>query len=98
MKQRAIMEKFYLEDGTAVPFTPGQTVLEALLDNQHKIDSICGGMGSCGTCHVFVLSGEELLPERNEIENMRAQDLNFVSSERQACQLIAIPNIKIRIP
>ncbi len=98
MKQRSKTLKFYLSDGTEVLFTSGQTILEALLENNIEINSVCGAMGTCGTCRVFIERGQELFPERNELELERAKDLNFVANERQSCQITAIPEITIRIP
>ncbi len=98
MKRCDKIYKFSLIDGTEVPFKPGQTALEALIENDISIGNVCGAMGTCGTCRVFIENGLELLPERNEIENERAHDLNFAKNERQSCQIGAIEQLIIRIP
>lgn len=48
---------------------PGQSLMEALRDNDLPVLASCGGTASCATCHVFV--GEEVfdtLGERSEDE------------------------------
>ncbi len=73
-------------------------VLDLLLENNVDIDHSCGGMGSCGTCRVLVHSRIEDLPPRNEIEQERADDLNFGPQERLACQLCPFHGLKIKTP
>lgn len=70
-----------------IPFSKESSTLELLLKNDIKIDHSCGGMGSCGTCRVFVKSSLNDLPKRNEIEQERADDLCFEDDERLTCQL-----------
>lgn len=86
-----------LNEDLDIPFKDESTVLELLLNNNIDIDHSCGGMGSCGTCRIIV-SSEMPLPERNEIEAERADDLGFKKEERLACQLCPIQNLKIKIP
>lgn len=75
-----------------------KTLLELLLKNKVDIGHSCEGMGTCGTCHVFVLSPLAALPERNVVESERAADLKFAPNERLACQLPPLDNLIIRIP
>lgn len=75
-----------------------KTLLELLLKNKVDIGHSCDGMGTCGTCHVFVLSDHTALPERNPVELERATDLKFASNERLACQLPPVDGLIIRIP
>lgn len=67
----------------------GDTILEAILDAGLELNHSCGGMGTCGTCRIFVLQGLELLSERNIPESEIAQDRNFLHEERLACQNFA---------
>lgn len=76
-----------LNNGLDIPFSKESSTLELLLKNDIKIDHSCGGMGSCGTCRVFVRSNLNDLPKRNEIEQERADDLCFEDDERLTCQL-----------
>lgn len=74
------------------------TLLELLLQNKIEIFHSCGGMGSCGTCRVYVESPMEELPKRNEIENEMAESRGFSDNERLSCQLKPYPNLCVRIP
>jgi 2Fe-2S ferredoxin len=87
-----------LNEDLDLPFKEESSLLELLLKNDIDIDHSCGGMGSCGTCRIIVQSDLETLPERNEIEQERANDLNFENNERLACQLCPQNNLKIKIP
>lgn len=87
-----------LNEDLEISFDKESSVLELLLENQIDIDHSCGGMGSCGTCKIIVKSDLNTLPERNEIELERATDLNFVPTERLACQLCPKNGLKILIP
>ena len=80
-----------------ISFSLDQTILDALVASEIEIDHSCGGMGSCGTCHVFI-ENEELMQSRNEIESEMANDRKFKSNERLACQNIAKYGLKVRIP
>lgn len=81
-----------------IPFKDEDSVLELLLKKDINIDHSCGGMGSCGTCHIFVKSDLTALPPRNEVEQERADDLSFNDDERLACQLCPFHGLAIQIP
>jgi len=77
------------------------TVLEAALKNKIELNHSCGGMGTCGTCRVRILSSLESLgplEPRNEIEIEMANDRGFAENERLACQLAIVNGLKFRIP
>lgn len=62
-------------------------LLEILVENSVEISHSCGGMGSCGTCRVFITSRVGELPQRTEVENEIANDRGFTSHERLSCQV-----------
>ena len=48
---------------------PGQTMMEALRDNDLPVLASCGGTASCATCHVFLEQAVfDTLEERSEDE------------------------------
>lgn len=99
MKQREETRFFVLlPEQKQIAFQQGMTVLEALIEAEVEIDHVCGGMGSCGTCHIFVHKGADKLGPRTEQEQDRAADLNFADNERLACQIEATINISIKLP
>lgn len=65
----------------------GESILEVALDNNIQLNHNCGGVCGCSTCHVYVESGEDLLPEMSDREEEyvdRARDPKYNS--RLACQ------------
>ena len=89
-----------LSEEACVLFKAPATVLEAAVENAIEISHSCGGMGTCGTCCVEVLDGPVKcadLPERNEIEQEVADMRALEPQERLACQLQAVPGLKVRI-
>jgi len=61
---------FQFENKTQAPITvvieAGESVLEVALDNDIQLNHNCGGVCGCSTCHIYVNSGEELLPEMSD--------------------------------
>lgn len=72
-------------------------LLEHLLEQNIDIDHSCGGNGTCGTCHYFVIAGEHNISPREELEEELAHDRGFLPEERLACQSYIKGNIKIQI-
>lgn len=96
---RAAKQNAYLViDERPVPFSGGETVLALTEANGIELPHSCGGMGTCGTCRILVESDLSALPERDEIEQEMAAERNFKPRERLACQLLAAPGLRIRIP
>lgn len=81
-----------------VPASHTDTILEALLEAEIEIDHSCGGMGTCGTCRVFVEKGLEKFGPRNEPESEIAQDRQFAENERLACQNFVKDGLVLRKP
>ena len=95
---KKIKGHLYIENlDLEVPFSNEKSILEVLNKQDIEIDQSCEGMGTCGTCRIVVLDSK-VLPERNEIESERATLLEFKDSERLACQLHPIDQIRIKIP
>ncbi len=80
-----------------VPTSHGETVLESLLTADIDIDHSCGGMGSCGTCHIFVENLSLAEAPRNEVEEQMAKDRLFGDHERLACQVLAVNGLRINV-
>ncbi len=74
------------------------TVLKALLDAKIPIPTSCQGMGTCGTCRIFVDQGLEKLPPRNEIEQEFAAERGFADNERLSCQIQVQEGLILRKP
>jgi len=74
------------------------SLLQLILKEGLEINHSCGGHGACGTCRVIVEEIKAKLPPRSELEQERADERGFTDLERLACQLLACPGIKIRLP
>jgi len=67
----------------------GESVLDVALDNGIQLQHNCGGVCGCSTCHVYVESGMDDLPEITDKEEDyidRAVDPRINS--RLACQCV----------
>ena len=65
----------------------GESILDVALDNDVDLHHNCGAVCGCSTCHVYINSGEDLLPEMSDREEEyvdRARDPKYNS--RLACQ------------
>lgn len=88
----------FLSEPEPIAYTQGETILEAALKNNVNLDHECDGMGTCGTCRVFVRSGLERLGKRNGIENEKAEILGYKPYERLACQNKCVEGLELEIP
>lgn len=80
------MRIMILPENQSVEASQDMTILEALVLKNINIDHSCGGMGSCGTCRIFIVSGAQHLCEPTDIEIEMAQDRGFDKTERLSCQ------------
>ena len=70
-----------------VPGDLGLNVMEACKASDLPMESICGGLGICGHCHVYVLSDHDL-PTISEQEEETLDKLTFLkSNSRLSCQI-----------
>lgn len=78
-----------------VEASQGESILEACLRAGVAVEHSCGGMGSCGTCRVFVTQGLDTLDARNELESEMAVDRDFPAHERLSCQTIPVDGLRV---
>lgn len=90
---------FYVheEDGSETelqaPTDCGLSLMETLKGYDYPIKSTCGGMALCATCHIEVLSDNEL-PEQQDAElDMLDTVPNLTDNSRLACQLPIADNL-----
>ena len=81
-----------------IPSSSDGVLLSSVCDAAIDISHSCGGMGTCGTCRIEIISGLEKLASRNDVENEMATDRGFAANERLACQTTVVNGLKIRIP
>jgi 2Fe-2S ferredoxin len=96
---------FQFEEKNKQPLTveifSGESILDVALDNNIHLNHNCGGVCGCSTCHVYIDSGEQLLPEMSDREEEyvdRARNPKFNSRLACQCKLSADGNLIVTIP
>ena len=89
--------KFIFEDknipSQEVKGIVGDNILELAEDNGMHINSNCGMVCACSTCHVYIDSGEELLSEiSDKEEDFIDRAINPRIESRLSCQCMIIEN------
>ena len=67
----------------------GSTILDVAENNDIHINHNCGGVCACSTCHIYVESGEDLVPEiSDKEEDFIDRAINPRIESRLACQCV----------
>ena len=82
--------------GRRVDNNLGDNLLTAAQAAGVQLISLCGGIGSCNSCRVRLISGELAPPTAQEQEGLGAEEL--AKGLRLACQAIPLSDVKIAIP
>ena len=87
-------------EGAVIQAESGQTLAEALLDNQIKIEHACELSCACTTCHVIVRSGFDGLSEASdEEEDMLDKAWGLEAESRLSCQVeIKELDLEVELP
>ncbi len=86
-KRHGIVRLSY-ENGAAVSFPAGMTLLEASRANGIPHAEVCGGRARCSTCRVRVRKGLELLPPVDDDERKVLERVKAAEDVRLACQTV----------
>ncbi len=71
----------------------GQSLLEALLDNDIELHHNCGMVCACSTCHLYVENGEDFFPEiTDREEDFIDRARNPRINSRLGCQCVLDKN------
>ncbi|QJQ19241.1 ISC system 2Fe-2S type ferredoxin [Pseudomonas sp. SK] len=92
-------EKFCPE-GLTVEVEPGTNILELAHDHHIEMESACGGVKACTTCHCIVRKGFDSLQEADELEeDMLDKAWGLEAQSRLGCQVVvADQDLVIEIP
>ena len=82
---RGIVRLTY-DDGSAIQFPPGRSILDASRASNIPHASVCGGRGRCSTCRVRITKGIENLPAPSAAEQKVLDRVNAGIQVRLACQ------------
>jgi adenylate cyclase len=89
---------FSQTDDKTIRASSDSTILEATLKAEINHIHVCGGIGRCTTCRVYIMEGLSNCRPRNEKERQLAEKLRFPPDIRLACQTKINGNITIRRP
>ena len=74
-------------EGAVLEATPGQTVLDTLLDNHIDIEHACEKSCACTTCHVVIREGfASLAPASETEEDLLDKAWGLEPTSRLSCQ------------
>lgn len=72
------------------------TILETLLNAKIKLDHVCGGNATCGTCRYFLVQGS--VTDQTKLEKQMIQDRDMSNNERLSCQTKPESDLVLKIP
>ena len=87
-----------VEGHTPIDVQGGATILQAAVAGGVDISHYCGGMASCGTCKIEVLSGVDNLVPMDGREQMVLGSQSAAAGHRLACQARVVGPVSVRIP
>ncbi|HEX8986963.1 MAG TPA: ISC system 2Fe-2S type ferredoxin [Rhodocyclaceae bacterium] len=79
----------YCPEGAVIDAPPGQTILDALIDNGIELEHACEKSCACTTCHVVVREGFGSLEPAEEAEDdLLDKAWGLTSTSRLSCQAV----------
>jgi ferredoxin, 2Fe-2S len=83
-----------------LPIHEGESVLDVCLDNGIELQHNCGGVCGCSTCHIYVNSGMDTLPEiSDKEEDFIDRAVNPRINSRLGCQcVVGDSDIEVTLP
>ena len=87
-------------EGLVVEVEPGTSVLEVAHEHHIEIESACGGVCACTTCHCIVREGFDSLPESTEeVDDMLDKAWGLEPESRLSCQArVTEDDLVVEIP
>ncbi len=87
-------------DGAVIQAEPGQSICDALLQNNVNIEHACDKACACTTCHVIIHEGQNSLNPADELEEDRLDKAwGLCPSSRLSCQaILADQDLVIELP
>ena len=93
---KSFMPKIFIKhQNKEIEFTPGENLLEILLENEIFVDNPCNGKGSCGKCKVRLLEGN--LSAISETEGKFLKIYEVDSGVRLSCLVLPEEDITIEL-
>lgn len=86
--------KITIYPGTEIEAWEHETLMQTLVRNQHPINNVCNGKGTCGKCKVRFLS---VPPEPTEMERRHLSEEEIAKGIRLACATIPKEGMEIEL-
>jgi len=88
---KVTFEEKGLEPRTLENIPAGESLLDIIEDNGMHLNSNCGGVCACSTCHVYINEGEDFLEEiSDKEEDFIDRAVNPRLESRLGCQCIVL--------
>lgn len=81
------------DEGTSGEFEPGTRLLDCAKGLGIRISNVCGGDGSCGTCRIEVIEGDERLTPPTPDETSKDIEAPY----RLSCQARLLGDVIVRV-
>jgi 2Fe-2S ferredoxin len=87
-------------EGMVVEAETGKSILELAHDHHIEIESACGGVCACTTCHCIIVEGFDTLEEADELEeDFLDRAWGLEARSRLACQaVVGNEDLTVEIP
>ncbi|MBA1201855.1 ISC system 2Fe-2S type ferredoxin [Pseudomonas capeferrum] len=87
-------------EGMTVEAAPGTSLLDLAHDHHIEIESACGGVSACTTCHCVIRKGFDSLAEADELEeDMLDRAWGLEPTSRLSCQAkVGDQDLTVEIP
>ena len=84
-------------DGTIhmveIPMDPNENLMHVLKEQDFDVPGACGGLASCGTCHIGILAGEVPVEVGEDEEFMLDGLPNVQENSRLSCQIPVVAEL-----
>jgi ferredoxin len=85
-------------NGAEVLIEEGRPLLHALLKIGQRVETACGGKGTCHLCRVKILPDSSPLPPPETMEVRALGNVLIKQGMRLSCQISAQPGLRIEVP
>ena len=75
---------------------PGTSILDAAMDAGVDLNNYCGGMCSCGSCRIILVSGN--VSEMDDMEEATLSVVEETDDDRLGCQTKILGHVVVTVP
>ena len=85
-------------DGVGLMLARGQTLLQGLQLAGKRVETACGGAGSCHLCRVWITRGGEALSAPAPLERRALGNVLLAQGMRLSCQVVVEGPLGVKLP